>query len=565
MLLVLLVWLGIAVASWVVGAAVERLLRPFFPDAPAWTHPAYLILTGLMVLGALLNTLCLLGWGVLAYRFFVWGAIALLALGFWRSLAQNWQGLQQQFRQYRWWMPLVYLGFFLAYLITAAAPSQMGDAANYHLPAINVLERYGVIVGIGNFHHHIPLWTQWYPLQAFFAWASASTPASDGYYELTAFVFPLFLWISLDHLALWYRQPRQLLHAVPVFTPLVFILHLITDAANDVPAWIAVFAAASLLIRHQYAQKLHWAPLVVLVIGVGTWKITHAAFSLYLAWLLYRLWAAGSWQGIAASLGLCLVLLGPFFALSLVGTGYLLYPVVPVGFLGLPWAVPEWWAWHSNNPTHYGLPANISKSSWQWISFWFTEYYPPKEVLFTGTGFLLAFLVPLLWVWRGCPWKADLKALWAVLVLGTLVVFFVGSPEFRYGAGFFTLLTLLGGAIVLSELNLPWKSTWVIGLAILLGAWGFFRIYEAQKHTCLSATLWEPVRIATEYQLKKGQAYNRYFPHRWRMTPACPAQEIPKKDCWTTPFPCPLRKRPLPPLRGQTLEEGFLSRPRPHD
>lgn len=181
-----------------------------------------------------------------------------------------------------------------------------------------------------------------------------------------------------------------------------------------------------------------------------------------------RLRLREGWQRRARALAvLPALLLCGYFARQVILSGWLLFPT-PIGNLHLSWSLPEaetldQFRWIQSWARMPGRePADVLDNGFmRWFEPWFDRFSRARE--FEVLGLSLALLVVRLAQPRAArlPWQPI--ALAATVV--SLVVWFKGAPDLRFGAGFFWLLLAVIGAPMLGQL-LAERTGQLLGLAL---------------------------------------------------------------------------------------------------
>jgi hypothetical protein len=164
-----------------------------------------------------------------------------------------------------------------------------------------------------------------------------------------------------------------------------------------------------------------------------------------------------------------LVLLG-YFARQIVLSGWLLFPA-PIGNLHLSWSLPEaetleQFRWIQSWARIPGSePADVLDSGLlRWLQPWYEGFAGSHEFVVLALACALSLFRLMQGKQRPGSWHV---AALAAAVL-SLVVWFRGAPDLRFGAGFFWLLLAVVAAPLLAE-AMEHRSGRLLGLVLSLG------------------------------------------------------------------------------------------------
>gem|GEM_PF-6126254 len=567
MVIILLVWTFCLLLSVLWGLATLQLPyalwgRPAQPQALPGGVPI-LSLVGLVVLGSIAS----LGTSFGLNTYDVFAAILVLSIGLLFLVRTTYPRLLRQgLRESAGWHPFawVFIGVYgIAFLLTAAGPSEIGDEGGYHLPILVMLEQVGLVPGVGNLNHHIPLCSNWHVLTSVLGFGWISRVPGYGFYDLTGYICVVFLFYGAGFADMLLRRRAinrsDFVALVAICLPMLIIKSPISAPTNDIPAWILTWAGCLFYLdagAKDYRQN--WLVPIILLGGLVGIKITHAAMVLVPTFLLLYGLVDKRYKEVGLGIFFLALLNIPSVLRSVELSGYLLYPVLgKQNWLGLPWIEPDWWTINANNPAHYGLPVDISKTSLVWLQFWFTQYYKPLEAALMGLCALSAVFV----VGKGVLQLAKrrlqpLEVVYVAVLVSFGILFFAGSPEPRYGLGFigigaFSLVLYTVAEIPMSRMF----AQVLVGLTLLYGAQ---KLYKAGRQSFdASYALW-PSQVHTTFNQKIAGGHVYYEPT------TCVGYTNPTNrtdcDCWNVPFPCHDDTTKIPALLGNTPADGFRTR-----
>lgn len=362
----------------------------------------------------------------------------------------------------------------------AARPVGWYDTHLYHLQVVKWTRSYAAVPGIGNLHYRLAYNNS---IHLFGALLDTLWKGRAAHFTLGPLVIVTTLQLVQSALGLSHARAR--LRAAYAMLVLPFVLgriasHEIASLSSDLPlnllCIVVVLELLGLLSHSADAHTRRSDLPLALVVGLAsvatTTKLGGLGVLLVSALTALVALRRGGW-GRARLIGFALlptlVLLG-YFGRQAVLSGWLLFPA-PMGNLHLPWSLPEAEAlnqfrWIQSWARMPGLePADVlDHGFWRWFEPWFKGFAGSQEftVLLLSVGVALARLA------RGrraqLAWHAP--ALAASVM--SLVIWYRGAPDLRFGAGFFWMVLAVVSAPLLAE-ALRDRSGRLLGLVLCLG------------------------------------------------------------------------------------------------
>jgi hypothetical protein len=255
-----------------------------------------------------------------------------------------------------------------------------------------------------------------------------------------------------------------------------------------------------------------------------------------------------------------LLLLG-YLTRQIILSGWLLFPM-PLGNLQLDWSLPEpqtleqfrWIESWARMP--FALPAEVlDQGFWHWFEPWLELFRGAPELPALAATVALACLragvMALAWHRGDSSFRsrepAQIVALAAALV--SLVLWFRGAPDLRFGAVFFWILLAAVGAPVLGEALKERAGAWLaLGLCFALSlALGGLDIKLPQRATWTEIAPIEPITTTERVHVSPG--LHVHVPSGGGVEDRCSNAPLP-----CTPYPRGQRLR-----RPRDLASGFSS------
>jgi hypothetical protein len=405
-------------------------------------------------MGLAISVALLEAWNLLLPITF-WATVFLLCFGIFGLLANRrvlFSHIQFTLQGSRW---LLFLGvafaFFLA--VRSCGPCEYYDTGLYGAPAVRWIQTYPAVPGLANLHGRLGFNSSVFLCIA----ALGQGPWKDlGFHLFTGFLLTA-LWATLlpacarivrnaaASSAGWFH----VILAVPAF--LWTTRSRIVGTQTDEPAAIVALIAASLLFadlcethreNRQAPQSARLVLAATLFSLAVTFKLSTAVFALF-AWcvVIRRIWQVSAppkrRSQLAAAILFPAVLLLPWFARTIILTGYPLFPTTVFAF-PVSWKVPlsaaRWYAlgvhsWGRGPDAHFADTQGV-----RWLGAWLNRTLRNRASFQIPLLISLAGLaVAVLRRFRGgtprpeCPW------LWLLFPsLGGIVFWLIASPEPRF-------------------------------------------------------------------------------------------------------------------------------------
>jgi hypothetical protein len=487
------------------------------------------------------------------------------------SLSSAWQNSP--------WLLLLGIVFALLLALRSCGPCEYGDTGLYGAPSVRWIQTYPVVLGLANLHGRLGFNSSVFLCIA----ALGQGPWKDlGFHLFTGFLLAAF-WATL--LPAFARcisgpaaSPADWFHtilAVPAF--FWTTRSRIVGTQTDEPAAIVALVATGILLADlsQNARQDHPSPqpsrlfLAATLFSLAvTFKESAAVFA-FLAWCLVfrRIWQTAALTRtrrlhLAAALISPAVLLLPWFARSIILTGYPLFPATVFAF-PVPWKVPlsaaRWYAlgvhsWGRGPDSHFEETQGM-----RWLGDWLNHALRNRPSFQVPLAIGLAGLtIALMGRFRGgatprpsYPWLSLLFP-----GLAGILFWFVASPDPRFAqfSIWTTAATLGAWGIASLDLQRPLSHTRPAHATIALTALLFSLIW------CLISLGWkEPLRAL------RGIDQPPPYPKPAlivRHTSSGLAVYVPAQggNCWNSPLPCTAYFDPSLCLRDpSSLRWGFTS------
>lgn len=452
-------------------------------------------------------------------------------------------------KEWQWIVGGIVLVAILSY--TVDAPMHF-DTDSYHNQAIQWVEKYGVVPGLGNLHNRFAYNSAFIPLQALF---SFEWLFDQSLHTVNGYVCLLFLTYSMLTNNFFQRKKLQLSD----FFKLAVLVYIAVSRGNiSSPSTDTLVLLLILYICMKWSEfeergekdALPYTLLCVLAVYAISLKLSAATCVVLVLYPLTLLIQKKEWKKIFGNMLLGVVIVLPWLIRNVIISGYLLYPYPQLDLFDVDWkmlsSVATYdsreimvWGRGTMDVATYGDPI------WNWIGSWFVDSMSIELVL--GIISIAGLFMFLLYVIAG---KFRLPLGQFMLVLYSFVGlagWFFSAPLLRYGLVYLLIPTCLFGYqlyLMVQKNSIMLKAFHICFLVILI--WNIGNI--AEKWDELSAYpvrqaeyMWRPTQ---EHKIEEG--FSVWIP------------EVENRGSFDV-FPCVpyLSMVEKIELRGKTFSEGF--------
>lgn len=403
----------------------------------------------------------------------------LLRARVWKSLGEWWKEISAVKK-------VLLLILFLLWTFLTSRGGIHIDTDLYHAQSIRWIEEYGVVPGLGNLHERFAYNSSFFALSALYSMkflTGKSLHACSGYFALLLSV------TTLDITRSWKRRCFTLSDFARVGA--IYYLTTITDEvvspASDYSIMCVVFfIVIKWLDLLEEKDTTPFSLLCVVGVYALTLKLTAGLILLLLVKPAYLLIKKKRIKEIFLYLGMGIAVAVPWFARTIVISGWLLYPFPKLDLFQVDWKMDtvlvevdaaQISAW---GKALYNI-ALLDTPITQWLPNWFRSTLSGTEkLLILGNVFcIVVFIGAAVWVFFKKKWK-ELDIL---LVLVTLVCSYLfwqlSAPLMRYGYAYVLLLDVVTAGWLLIRLN--WNRLQNMVYFVLI-FYGFYKIFVLGKY-----------------------------------------------------------------------------------
>jgi hypothetical protein len=456
-------WLWIMLTAYLTGYALLRVAERRF-QSPLHMTKDVVLAAGTAFLTVFSET-CSLFNGVGAVATLL---LALIAAGsaaffrkslqqkadsFWRNIRTSAAGMLPE-TAIVWILLLILFVLFLSR--SAMQPSSYDDYL-YHAQALEWIERYGVVPGLGNLHFRFAYNSAFLCLQALFSWQWMTGQSLHTVNALYAFLLSAYCISSFSFLK--YDRSRSVSERTVLTSDLLKLIALVylfydtfvlSGLDTDPLAMITViyiFIKWSEFMERQEKSGVPYALLSLLAVSACTLKLSCGAMillALYPLSIFIRR-RQGRAIGICTAAGVIILL--PYLIRNVIISGYLLYPMSGIDLFSVDWKMPVYTLVEDRQGILiWGRSLNSLLSagkSWeevaampfaQWFPIWFRSISHIQQILFllasvAAVDFLFQLVMHL--IRRTMP---DGREFLLFTGIGCFAFWLFSAPLIRYGS-----------------------------------------------------------------------------------------------------------------------------------
>jgi hypothetical protein len=545
------------------GRAVNHLIGTWFQTDPD-TSPG-IVLTALVGLASLTMLAMLFSLfiplSVLAVGIVLAGGVVILAwLLFSGQFKNTWIQLKPDLPALAWLLLILIL--FSIFEQATHRPVNP-DSGIYHAQTIRWAETFPAIPGLGNLHGRLAFNSSWLVIQALVSFAFLG---ERSFHLLPAILSMLVLFDSFRGLLGWLHGQATIANILKTLIIPVFFYVLpseISSPGTDLPVVLLIWFLAIAWIerppRFNQPPGVHDLAVFILALLAVTIKLSAAPLLILTAIVFISVLRKPVL--IAKLAVITLAFMAPWFARSVIQSGYLVYPVMAVDIFDVDWKVPAGGVRAERNAivAYARLPRMersevLAMETADWLRQWFANLTTNRKLVLALAGlspilFIGGISIESLWRERLRIEGMRLITVYVVAGLGSVYWLFT-APDFRFGYGYLMLLILIPLLLPMTWVSQALKGRMrllpqviLVGL-ILFQALFFVRSFESKTFTQRILLPIDYPALPTEPCALKNR----------RVMCAAP---ISYNECWYDPFPCIPFPRPSVEFRGGHLSEGF--------
>ncbi len=444
-------------------------------------------------------------------------------------------------------------------VLLASCPSPSVDDTNlYHAQAIQWLNKYPAIFGLGNLHGRLAFNSSFFLPSALFSFSFLKVQT---FYVLNGYLCLLFVMTIVDYIR--GRKTYALFFAALLWVCLHLFRGWISSPTPDLAMALFIWFVFILLLKIIERKETHqfsfdYLVIVGLVLTAVTIKISAGPGLLFLFYVSYFCRRAMALRHYVFLSVAFLFVMAPWLIRNIILSGYLIYPLPSVDLFGFDWKIPiegaisevDWirsWAIMPGRMPQAVLTLPFAT----WFATWFRVTAKFEKLIFVLSVISpIALLANAFFNFKRLRGDLPIYTIWGISFTGFLFWFW-SAPNFRLGYGFITVCALVTLLLFIGTTLLRSKILYyfIIALVFMFGTKAFLR----------------GIRY---YHVKGGNsALSHHFlvlPERIKEGPTelktIKGLEVRVGLCYDAPVPCTPRLSNGLELRGETIEKGFRIR-----
>ena len=321
------------------------------------------------------------------------------------------------------------------------------DTYLYHAQAIEWIEKYGVVAGLGNLHNRFAYNSAFLCLQALFSWKSVLGQSLHGMNAYLGMIMAVYAVFTFSPLKKESFKTSDLLNLLLLFYIMTSLETMSSPNTDLLPMMIVVYVLSKWMrYTEQNVIKDYEGILCLIAVYGITVKLSILPLALLAVKPVFTYLKKRDWRKLCFYAVMALVIVLPFMIRNVVISGYLLYPYAQLDLFDVDWKMPAYtvirdnheimaWGRGLRDVNRYSEPFSV------WFPVWFTELRMTEKLLFyLNIPCLAETVIFILWVCKDKRSQySDSVLLKSVSAAGLLMWLFT-APLIRYGLVYLFLL-----------------------------------------------------------------------------------------------------------------------------
>ncbi len=394
------------------------------------------------------------------------------------------------------------------------------DTDLYHAQSIRWLEEYGVVPGLGNLHERFAYNSSFFAVSALYSMKFVLGQSMHG---VNGF-FALLLTITVLDITKSWKRRRFILSDYARAAAIYYLTTIIDEVVSPATDYFIMCMVFFIIIKwldclggKNQQSIVPYALLCVAGVYALTIKLTAGLILLLVIKPAYELLKKKQWREILLYLGMGLLVAIPWFARTVVISGWLVYPFPALDLFNFDWEMKaeliaidaaqiSVWGKALYNTALLDTPITV------WLPNWFTTTLSGTEkLLILGNGgCILLYLAGMIRIFRKKEWEQlDLS-----LVLGTVICSYlfwqISAPLMRYGYAYVLLVDFLTAGWLIIRIE---REKWIYYVILLYGAYKAFTMGEYISGTYLiDSYIWQETYGSYEMESYEVDGVTFYKP-----------------------------------------------------
>ena len=468
MIPVLITWIWILICSYLWGhlaiRIINRILRKNVDTTLEFT-----IVLGIGVLAIYAETFSLFsGVGLLANLLML--VVDILVIVKWREvLVIRIKKLTSEKRNV-WYVIIIIIFSYIS--MTYMFEVVTYDTGLYHSQAVQWIEEYGVVPGLGNLHHRFAYNSAIMCLQALF-----SMKFLFGQQLHCVNGFMLILFTSYAVTSMKFVKNKRIY--ISDFLRVAFFIYYNMDTSFSSLGSDLISLCLVIYIVIKYVEGIeddisnieYYCYLSILALIAVSFKLSVALIVLIVIYPAYMLIKDKNWKLIIKLLSLGVILTLPFLIRNIIISGYIVYPFPKLDLFSFDWKMNKYVClWDAKEVKSWGqgvCDAYLSPTFREWFEIWINRQSNANKCLFFAS-IIISVLLVVISIVNYIKEKDLRKPVLSVTVLGMLIYWFAGAPLMRYGIVFTIIPVLIFVGLLFSMLQSRLKKITIISTLFII-------------------------------------------------------------------------------------------------
>ena len=458
------------------------------------------------------------------------------------------------------WGTVVLVSFFAGGIILYSVHRPINyDTSLYHAQAIQWIEKYACVPGLGNLHGRLAFNSSFFVLSAFYGF---SFLGSQTYYALNPYLYILFTFsmlVNIRKMTLLGDYQRSFILLFIFIIVHSMLRHNVFSPTSPTPDVIPVVLTAYLFLAvSRDISLLNDTSNLVLMAFVPAYlvtvKLSQIPIMILTTGLLFSNTLKSSQRLLIATLPSIFILI-PWLLRNIIQSGYLTYPLPQVDLFSFDWKIPyaaalneqQWirsWAIMPDKFPNEVLLLPLK----EWFFPWFGRLHNSYKTL------VMVMTISPMIIGAGFKMKKldkDLALFWLVCFIGCMF-WFVSAPDIRFAFGFIIFCSAISLSLFVGFLTkVPPDKVYsaILVLIVISGTVNTMlpckRTYQKLGLSQVKELFWIPDTL-NEVDLKYQEARNLIV-------------SVPAKgdQCSSAQIPCTPYFNPNLQMRGNSMQVGF--------
>ena len=550
MIPVILTWIWILICSYLWGHLAIQIINRIFRKNVDIT-PEFSIILGIGVLAIYAETFSLFsGVGLLANLLML--VVDIFVIAKWREVLVN--RIKNLISEKRNVWYVIIIIFFVYISMTYMFEVVTYDTGLYHSQAVQWIEEYGVVPGLGNLHHRFAYNSAIMCLQALF---SMKFLFGQQMHCVNGFMFILFTSYAVTSMK--FVKNKRIY--ISDFLRVAFFIYYNMDTSFSSLGSDLISLCLVIYIVIKYVEGIeddisnieYYCYLSILALIAVSFKLSVALIVLIVIYPAYMLIKDKNWKLIIKLISLGVVLTLPFLIRNIIISGYIVYPFPKLDLFSFDWKMNKYVClWDAKEVKSWGqgvCDAYLSPTFREWFEIWINRQSNANKCLFFAS-IIISVLLVVISIVNYIKEKDLRKPVLSVTVLGMLIYWFAGAPLMRYGIVFTIIPVLIFVGLLFSMLQSRLKKITIISTLFIICIMGI-RIFPFVSHVInfrISSDIvyYQVGHEPFEFTKAELEGVDIYIPEN--------GDRIGNRAFPSTPY---INNLELIELRGNDLSDGF--------